>query len=267
MTDLLPTATDVKPLSKEQLGFYILEWMNDENANALKQGYAPYRAQKQNFLRDMEQSYRDEDVTNAFSSAFRWMLQEDYIADSSRATEADWYTLTAKGREVKSHEQWAKSGVAHDIPPGPAPSFGPVTTDAALSAHLKVLWEEASLSYVSGAYLATVVMLGALLEGALLATAQSNRPAAMAATNAPADKSGKVLDVEDWRLAALIEVASDLSWVHKTRGDFSDVLRNYRNLVHPWKAARTPYKIDRGTANVSWQVVKETLRDLNVSIP
>src|SRR5579862_5472485 len=117
------------------------------------------------------------------------------------------------------------------------------------------------------AHISRPSLCSVLCSKALLATAQSNRPAAMAATNAPADKSGKVLDVEDWRLAALIEVASDLSWVHKARGDFSDVLRNYRNLVHPWKAARTPYKIDRGTANVSWQVVKETLRDLNVSIP
>jgi len=166
MTDLLPTASDVKPLSKEQLGFYILEWMNDENANALKQGYAAYRPHQQTFLRGIEEDYRDQDVSDAFSSAFRWLLQQDYLADASRATETGWYTLTAKGREVKSHDQWVESGVAHDIPPGPAPNFGPVTTDAALSAHLKVLWEEASLSYAGGAYLATVVMLGALLEGA-----------------------------------------------------------------------------------------------------
>lgn len=260
MTDLLPTANDNKALSKEQLGFYILEWMNDENANALKQGYAPYRAHSQNFLRDMEQSYRDEDVTNAFSSAFRWVLQEDYIADSSRATEAGWYTLTARGRAIKSHDQWVESGVAHDMPPGPAPNFSRVAADAALAAHLKVLWEEADLAYKGGAYLATVIMLGSLLEGAMLGKAQANLAAATIATKAPKDK------VERWPLVSLIEVASELHWIKKDRSDYSTTLRDYRNLVHPWKAASSGYSVDRGTANMSWQVVKETLRDLGVSV-
>jgi hypothetical protein len=260
ITDLLAAPADVKALKKEQLGFYILEWMNDEEAASVRQGYGPYRTHQQNFLRGIEESYRDQDVTNAFSSAFRWVLQEDYIADSSRATEVGWYTLTAKGREVKGHEQWQSPRVAHDVAPGPAPNFSPVVADAALAAHLRVLWHEADLTYTGGAYLATEILLGAILEGTLLAKAQANQAAAKGATAAP-----KGRQLEGWSLANLIEVASELGWIHKTRGQFSAIVRDHRNFVHPLKASTTGADIDKGAAGIAWKVVVETLRDLGIS--
>lgn len=43
------------------------------------------------------------------------------------------------------------------------------------------------------------------------------------------------------------------------------MLRDYRNLVHPFKAKDVDYRIDYGTAAICWQVVIATLQDLGVS--
>jgi hypothetical protein len=265
MIDLLPTPAEVKALNQEQLGYYILEYLNGEEAE-LSHQYGPYKTHESNFLRAINECYRDDDVSDAFSGAWRWVIQQGYIAVVPGTVDVGWYRLTSKGREIKKHDQAPTSGVIRDVSPGVAPDFTPVAADPRLAAHLQVLWQEAAASYKAEAFLATVIMLGSLLEGALLGKAQANRAAAIGATKAPMDKTGKVLDLEKWRLVQLIEVASELHWIKKDRGDYSTTLRDYRNLVHPWKAASTGYSVDRGTANVSWQVVKETLRDLGIAL-
>jgi hypothetical protein len=264
MTQLLPTAAEVRALKKEQLGFCILEWLNDEEVASVRQGYGDYRVHQQNFLNGIQQSYRDNDAIDAFSGAWQWIIQEGYISVFP-SPDIGWYRLTPKGRQIKKHDQWKERGVVHDVPTGQAPNFGAAVPDARLSGHLEILWNEADLAYKGGAYLATVVMLGSLLEGVLLAKAQANQAAAQGATTAPKDSAARVRALDKWRLVNLIEVASELGWIQKTRADFSDIVRDYRNLVHPWKAATTGKNIDKGTAGIAWKVVVETLRDLGIS--
>src|SRR5206468_11750058 len=66
---------------------------------------------------------------------------------------------------------------------------------------------------------------------------------ANAARNAPKFK-GKVQPIEsgDWRLADLIDVASELQILPEERGRTVDqVLRDYRNFVHPKKEIRAQH--------------------------
>ena len=61
-------------------------------------------------------------------------------------------------------------------------SFEPLTVDGRLRKHLHVLWEEAVMAYNGNAHLSTVIMLGSLLEGALLAKCLDNEAAAKSST-------------------------------------------------------------------------------------
>lgn len=86
-------------------------------------------------------------------------------------------------------------------------------------------------------------MLGSLLEGPLLSRALKDPSAAYASKAAPRRKGKVIEDFRWWYLAQFIDVATELGWLHSNRGDFADVLREYRNLVHPY-AAMQLYRVD-----------------------
>jgi hypothetical protein len=152
-----------------------------------------------------------------------------------------------------------RTGTPTSGPVGEAPAFLRLGADVAFSQQLQDLWVEATTCYAAGANLATVVMLGSLLEGILLAKVRQEIAADSALAQTPA-----VRDPEKLNLAALIDVASGQQWIHKTRSQFSDVLRNYRNFVHPGRASQAGHSIDQGTASICLQVVTECMRDLGV---
>jgi hypothetical protein len=147
----------------------------------------------------------------------------------------------------------------------PEPDFRPLTSDEKLREHLKLLWEEAVFAFGGHAYLSTVIVLGSLLEGALLAKCLANDEVAQASTHAP-KANGKVKPYNQWSLSDFIEVADDNRWIHKTRNDFADTLRDYRNMVHPFNAYGRGYKVDKPMAAICWEVVKATLSDLGAKI-
>jgi hypothetical protein len=261
---LLPTAEAVLGLSREQLGGYILENLN-AGAAAYYHGEDNYIENQRNYMSGAQEAYKNNDVTDKFNSAWRWLIEQDHLAEDPRQMNSGWYRLTAKGRTVKRHDQIEAPRVPRDINPGPAPDFLPMISDRGLAKQMHVLWEEAVLSYNASAHLATVVMLGSLLEGALLGKVLDNRADAHRANAAPKDQQGTVRPLDKWRLNDFILVATECQWIHETRIDFVDVLRDYRNLVHPFKA-KDGYHIDKGTATICWQVVTEALRDLGVKV-
>ena len=57
------------------------------------------------------------------------------------------------------------------------------------------------------------------------------------AKSAPKDKknTGKALDLRKWTLHDYIAVAHELKWVSTPVRDISAVLKDYRNLIHPYE--------------------------------
>ena len=97
--------------------------------------------------------------------------------------------------------------------------------------------------FPSGAWKSAVVLAGSILEAILLdqLSEPSVLPRANAAKAAPRDKSGRLKDLTrgEWRLESLINVAVELNILAKPRADTIDqVLRDYRNFVHPAKERR-----------------------------
>lgn len=101
--------------------------------------------------------------------------------------------------------------------------------------------------FPAGAWKSSVVLAGSILEAILfdqLAKDPATKQAALLSRKAPKDKAGKVkdLDAGDWKLFDLIEVATDISLLPADRSKSIDqILRDYRNFVHPKKEIRAKY--------------------------
>src|SRR4030095_4431863 len=100
----------------------------------------------------------------------------------------------------------------------------------------------------SGAWKSTVVLAGSILEAILtdlLASDPATKALADAAANAPRVRvTGAVRSLADgeWTLHDLIEVADELDLLPQGRVKAIDqVLRDYRNYVHPKKEVRSGY--------------------------
>jgi hypothetical protein len=108
--------------------------------------------------------------------------------------------------------------------------------------------------FPGGAWKSTVIMAGSIVE-AILYDQLTADPAtigkAMASAVAPKDNKGKVrnLAAGEWRLQDLIDVAADLGVLPDERAKtFDQVLRDYRNFVHPKKEIRAGHACADGEA-------------------
>jgi hypothetical protein len=102
------------------------------------------------------------------------------------------------------------------------------------------------LVFSAGGWKSSVILAGSILEALLYDVLTRDSATAMkanAASSAPKLK-GKVKPIEngDWRLADLIDVASELQILPAERAKTIDqVLRDYRNFVHPKKEIRAQH--------------------------
>jgi AbiTii len=144
--------------------------------------------------------------------------------------------------------------------PYPMPDFPSLVSDGDLAKILSNRWNEANLAFEAGAYLATIILLGSILEGVLLDKVEQNPAQANTSSKSPKDKkSGKPLPFVDWNLVSLIDVADDCNWLKKEAKDFSHVVRDYRNFVHPNKQRKEGITFEEPICKVVWEVVTAAL--------
>lgn len=105
--------------------------------------------------------------------------------------------------------------------------------------------------FPSQAWKSTVVLAGSILEALLydqLSTDPTIRASAIANPHAP----NKDLLAGKWTLADLIEVSVDLGMLPKERAKtFDQILRDYRNFVHPKKELRAQHPCEEAEALMS----------------
>jgi hypothetical protein len=108
-------------------------------------------------------------------------------------------------------------------------------------------------------------MMGGLVEALLLARVhrEPNKSPIFGAKMAPQDKaSSKTLPLQDWTLRHYIDVAHELGWISRSAKDVSDVLRDYRNYIHPYKQVSHGIVIGDNDARLLWEVAKGIARQL-----
>ncbi len=142
------------------------------------------------------------------------------------------------------------------------PDFDKLTSDSNLASILKSRWREI-INCVNGeSYLAAIILMGSVLEGVLLAFVQKYPREANRVPSSPKDKNGKIRQFGEWNLNDLINVAHDCGWLQLDVKKFSHILREYRNLVHPWEQRVRREFPDKDTARICWEVVRAAINDL-----
>ncbi|MGW5739641.1 MULTISPECIES: hypothetical protein [Streptomyces] len=181
---------------------------------------------------------------------------EDYDAVFTRLQEI----LALEGRRIDFRKSRPVLTV-YDPEEAPRPqrvelkvSIADLVTDPDLASAVQLRLDEARLCQEHGAYTSAVIMLGSLLEGVLVHAAET-RPAAQPLTR-PA---------RDTRLQQLIQHAHTNRWIDQDAKMASDLLRTYRNLVHPLAEKRARHSADFDTADLCWSTVNAVLNDLAAS--
>lgn len=144
------------------------------------------------------------------------------------------------------------------------PQFASLISDPKMQAILARRWQECVICVNSGAPLAATVMMGGILEGLLLAKInQLPRMApAFTATSSPKDKAGKTLALKEWTLKNYIDVAHELKWITTTAKDIGEVMRDYRNYIHPQKELSHGITLVQGDAEMLWEIAKRMILQL-----
>lgn len=153
--------------------------------------------------------------------------------------------------------------------PEPPPAFASLAADAVMQAILVRRWDEVQRCVIGGANLAATVMMGGLLESLLLAriNLSSDKKPIFTAKAAPVDKkSGAPLPLTAWKLAAMVEVAHEVGWITKSAKDVGNVLRDFRNYVHPHKEHADAIVITNEDARMFWEVSKSISRQVLGSV-
>ena len=194
------------------------------------------------------------------------------IAYTDKATTRAKYDLLLKLLKKKlSSLRKHTVGVSADSNPAPssdvAPDFSPLIGDAKMQVILANRWNECVRCIAADAPLAATVMMGGFLETLLLArlNRETNKSSIFGARTAPIDKkSGKTLQLKEWTLRHYLDVGHELGWVSRSTKDVGEVLRDFRNYLHPYKQASHGVNLDANDARLFWEISKEISRQLLV---
>jgi hypothetical protein len=151
-----------------------------------------------------------------------------------------------------------------DLPP----DFSPLVGNQDMRDILTRRWHECCRCVSANAHLAAIVMMGGLLEALFVARANKmpDKKPLVSAAAAPKDKAtGKVQNYQDWMLDSYIKVAHELKWITESAKDVADVLKEYRNYIHPEKERRHGVVLALNDSSMFWQVTKALTRQLLLS--
>lgn len=149
-----------------------------------------------------------------------------------------------------------------------APDFSPLAGNPEMRDILTRRWHECCKCVMAEAHLAAIVMMGGLLEALFVARANKMpvKDPLVKATSAPKDKiTGKTVNYQEWMLDAYIKVAHELKWITESAKDVADVLKEYRNYIHPEKERRHAVVLAFNDSSMFWQVTKALVRQLLMS--
>jgi len=150
-----------------------------------------------------------------------------------------------------------------ELKPLPPPDFINLALEPGLGEILSDRWKQSQNCLNADCYLASIIIMGSMLEGMLLAVMQKFPKEANQCAIAPRDvQNNKTKQFADWTLAEMINVAHDLGWIGLDVKKFSHSLREFRNLIHPYQQMLLKTFPDRDTCEISWLVVQAAANDL-----
>lgn len=148
------------------------------------------------------------------------------------------------------------------------PQFAKLAPDPDMQDILLRRWNETLLCMNGGAHLAATVMMGGLLEALLLARVnlETNKAPIFTAGAAP-KKAGVTFPLTEWGLKDYVDVAHELGWLTKSAKDVGEVLRDWRNYIHPHKEHRHKVVLVKSDTLVLWGVATSIATQVVASVP
>ena len=148
-----------------------------------------------------------------------------------------------------------------------SPDLSPLIHDSAMQNVLRRRWQETLVCIEAGAHLAATVMMGGLLEALLLARVNqfTDKKPIFTAKAAPRDKNNKTRALKEWTLKDYIGVARELKWISHATRDVGEVLRDYRNYIHPYKELSHGVEISGRDTQMFWEVSKSIAQQVIAS--
>lgn len=197
-------------------------------------------------------------------------LFHDLLGFTDRSTTRAKYDTTLKNlkKALSSLRKQAVDGtipVIRDPSSDTPPDFSPLIAEPAMQTILAERWNECVSCLSANAPLAAVVMMGGLLETLMLArfNRETDKTPIFAATTAPQDKkTNKTLQLKEWTLRNYLDVGHELGWISRSTKDVGEVVRDFRNYVHPYKQVSHNVSLDANDARLFWEISKEISRQL-----
>lgn len=150
----------------------------------------------------------------------------------------------------------------------PPPDFAALAADATMKGILERRWNESQRCVIAGAPMAATVMMGGLLEALFVARANrlSDKSPLFRSKAAPKDRrTGKPLPLQAWKLSQYIDVAAEVAWITDPGKNVADVLREYRNYIHPERERTQGVTLNNHDARMFWAVTKSLAEQLLAS--
>lgn len=142
--------------------------------------------------------------------------------------------------------------------------FEKLPIEAAMIPIMKSRYKElCSCLKTNSAPLSVIFLCGSMLEGILLGLALKNATDFAKTQCAPRDKQDKVLPLQTWKLASLIDAACQLQLLGQDVKKFSHALRDFRNYIHPYEQMSSQFNPDQHTAKICMQVLKAAIANLS----
>ena len=147
----------------------------------------------------------------------------------------------------------------------PVPDFSPLVGDKSMQSILEDRWFECQRCISAKAYLAATVMMGGLLEALFVAYANKlpDKSKMFTCKLTPKEsKTNKPLALTQWTLRPYIDVGHELGWITRSGKDVAEVLRDYRNYVHPQKQRSHGVVLNQQDSEMFWDVTQHLTRQL-----
>jgi len=203
----------------------------------------------------------DEHYTTVLNAATKHASRHTYLSALKDTKVA---LIGVRASIISAHPLVASHGT-DDL----APDFSPLAGNVQMRDILTLRWHECLKCVSVEAHLAAIVMMGGMLEALFVARANALPDKAVLITSslAPKDKdTGKTLDYQKWMLDSYIKVGKELKWITESAMAVADVLKDYRNFIHPAKQLRYRLILDSNDSSLFWQVTKSLTRQLLLSV-
>jgi hypothetical protein len=139
--------------------------------------------------------------------------------------------------------------------------FGFVT-DRQVRLVLEDYYCQSGKAHEAGSYLGAIVGYGAVAEGLLAWALLQRESDALKSSKAPKDKQSKVLPVQEWSVANLINVCVELNLIGDTARKASWALKDFRNFIHPFNVLKQSARPDQALAASGAAALAEIRRSL-----